>query len=454
MKLSFLGAAAQVTGSCFLLETERSRILIDCGMFQGSNFNEGKNHDDFPFDPKTINAIFVTHAHIDHCGRIPKLVHDGFRGKIYATKGTIELMKIVWNDALKVMKYNQRDFGMPRLFHEADVTMAISQCRGVKYGQSIHDEDAGVHVMFYDAGHIFGAAFLKIEADGKRIVFSGDIGNENAPILRDTQKIGKQVDVLIIESTYGDRLHESTDERERIIREHIEHAIERGGTLMIPAFTIERTQELLYELNELIEQKKALPEVPIFLDSPMAIAALPVYRRHPEYYDKEAEHLKKAGDDFFKFPGLRLTASASESRSINNVRGPKIIIAGSGMMCGGRIMHHAQRYLDNPRNTVLIIGFCAEGTTGRKLREGAEYVVIHNKKIPVKARVETIDALSAHGDQKKLLWWADTVEGAPASVYITHGEPNAATTLAEHLYNKFEGKSEVVVPEEGEIAKL
>lgn len=460
MKLTFLGASRGVTGSCFLVETKKTRALIDCGMFQGSDFNAQRNHDPFPFDPKTIDIIFVTHAHIDHNGRIPKLVHDGFGGKVYGTKGTIELMQIVWADAVKVMGYANKKFRTPMLFHEEDLMIAATRCRGVNYGERVDfskgraGKPLDITVTFHDAGHVLGASFIEFESENKRIIFSGDIGNDNVPILRDTEPIGKPVDVLLIESTYGDRIHETPTERQKILSDAVVSALMRGGTLMIPAFSIERTQELLYEFDDMIEHKKILPRIPIFLDSPLAINAMAVYHRHPEYYDTEAKHLRDAGDDFFQFPGLVVTRTRDESKTINSVKGPKIIIAGSGMMTGGRILHHAMRYLPDPKSALLIIGYCAEGTLGRRLYEGAERVKILGENIPVRARVKAIGAFSAHGDQNKLVRWASTIKGAPQKIYTVHGEPNAATALAHRLQEKFGDKTQVCVPEEGLVVEI
>ena len=451
MRIFFFGAAGQVTGSCFLVETKRARVLVDCGMFQGSNFNEGRNHDAFEFDPKTIDAVFVTHAHVDHNGRIPKLAHDGFKGKVYATKGTKDLMHIVWADALKIMTYNKKRYGMPLLYHDADVAVAAAHSKGVDYGKKVSVK--GVSVTFHDAGHILGSSFIELEADGKRVIFSGDIGNENVPILKDTQGIGKAIDALIIESTYGDRIHETTTQRRAIIKKTVSEALMGGGTLMIPAFSIERTQELIYELNHLIEHEKVLPRVPFYLDSPMAIAALAVYKRYPQYYDKTAKELRESGDDFLKFPGLVLTKTAQDSKKINVDRGSKVIIAGSGMMTGGRILHHAVRYLTDPKNTLLIVGYTAKNTLGRKLYEGKKRVTIMNKRITVKAKVKAIGALSAHGDQKKLIKWAKSAKGSPKHIFVVHGEDHSSGALAKKLSACFK-KASVVVPEEGQSFEI
>lgn len=448
MRLSFLGAAHEVTGSCYLVETEKTKLVIDCGMFQGSDFNEGKNFDAFPFVPGEIAAVLVTHAHLDHTGRIPKLVKDGFRGPIIATKATIDLMILVWKDAYEIMRYNHEKFQLPFLYDEQDIAVAVSQCKGVDYHEEKKIGDTSL--VWKDTGHIFGASFITVHAEGKNVVFSGDVGNENAPILKDTELLG-QVDTLICESTYGDRIHESQDRRDSLLLGLLQEACQRGGTIMMPAFSIERTQEILYNMHELSEEGK-LPKIPIFLDSPLAIDALTVYKQYPEYYDREAIAMYKVGNDFFSFPELRITRSREESKMINSVHGPKMVIAGSGMMNGGRILHHLLRYLPDVNSTLIIVGYQAQGTLGRKLYEGAERVTVLNESIPVRAKIKAIGSLSAHADQQKLVSWISHAEKIPEKVYCTHGEPTAATALAHRLRDDLHIKT--FVPERGETVEL
>ena len=449
MKITFFGAAHEVTGSCHLVETNTKRILFDCGMFQGGDFNEGRNADDFPFDPSTVDALLLSHAHTDHSGRIPKLMKDGFSGPIYATKGTAGIAKVIWNDAYKIMTYNNKKYKSPILFTPEDIEQSIQACQGVDYGERV-DLGDGDFAMFKDAGHIFGASFIELHIDGKVIAFSGDIGNNNVPILKETEPLGK-IDVLLCESTYGDRIHETPQERKQVILDHIVEGVKRGGTVMIPAFSIERTQELLYELDELSEEGK-LPDTPIFLDSPMAIDVLPTYKKFPEYYDQEACKQYLKGDDFFAFPQLEITRSKEESKRINNRKGSKIIIAGAGMMNGGRIIHHLFRYLSDPKSTLLIVGYQARGTLGRRLWEGAEKVKIFGQDVEVHCTIKAIGALSAHGDQNKLVDWIKNAEKQPEKVYCVHGEPNAATTLAHRLRDEL--GIDAFVPENGETVDV
>lgn len=449
MKVTFLGAAHEVTGSCHLVEHEGSKILLDCGMFQGSDDNEGKNHQDFVFDPKEIAAVFLSHAHLDHTGRVPKLVREGFRGQVYGTRATIDLAHIIWKDARRIMFYNNKKHQAPILYDEADVDEARAKCEGLDYGATV--EVGPFTVTFKDAGHIFGSSFLEIKAGDKVLGFSGDIGNSNVPILRETDQLG-EVDVLLCESTYGGRKHESEDMRIAMLRDLILEAHQKGGTIMMPAFSIERTQEILYRLDKLIEQDGALPKFPIFLDSPMAIDALPVYKRYPEYYDREACNQYMSGEDFLSFPNLTITRTKEESKKINHVPNPKMIIAGSGMMTGGRIMHHAFRYLSDPNSTLIIVGYQAQGTLGRRLYEGAERVHIFDEAIDVKCSIKAIGALSAHGDQDKLVSWVRNAEKTPEKVYCIHGEPESATALGHRLRDELGIKA--FVPEVGDFFEM
>lgn len=450
MKIKFCGANHEVTGSCHLLKTEDKNILVDCGMFQGSNFDEGKNHDNFPFEPSEIDVLLVTHAHLDHVGRIPKLVKEGFKGDIYMTEATTELSVLIWEDAYGIMVENNEKYQTPILFDSTDIANAMGMCKKVKYNERI-EVLPGIFAIWKDAGHVFGAAFIEVEAKNKKIGFSGDIGNENVPILKDTEKLGA-VDVLLCESTYGDRMHEDVDTRQSLLLDLLKEGIARGGTIMIPAFSLERTQEILYELNQLIEYKQALPRVPIFLDSPLAIDMTTVYKRYPEYYDEEAMRLHMVGDDFLDFPGLSVTYTREQSKSLNKTPGPKIVIAGAGMMNGGRIVHHAFHHLSDPASTLLIVGYQAEGTLGRKLYEGAKSVKIFGEYVEVKCAVKAIGALSAHGDQVKLIKWVGEAEKIPAKVFCVHGEAHAATELAHRLRDKY--RIETYVPEEGEEIEI
>jgi len=450
MKISFYGAAHEVTGSCHLIETSTKKILLDCGMFQGSNFSEGKNHDKFPFDPKSIDVVILSHGHLDHTGRAPKLVKEGFAGEIYATKATCEFAKLIWEDAANIMKYNKKKFQLPVLYGEADIDIAVDRCVGVDYHEKV-DLGDGISFVLKDAGHIFGSAFIELTADGKTIGYSGDMGNENVPILKDSESLGN-VDVLLCESTYGDRVHESLKERRDAIFDLMKEGCQKGGTMMVPAFSLERTQEFLYELNKMSEHDRDMPDMPVFLDSPLAIKATAVYKKYPEYYDTEAMKHYMHDDDFLDFPQLKSTTTREESKKINGVPGPKMIIAGAGMMNGGRILHHAHRYLSDPNSMLIIVGYQAHGTLGRRLYEGAETVKIFGDEIPVRCTVKAIGSLSAHGDQKKLMKWISSGEQLPKKVYFVHGESHGATELAHRVRDEL--GIHAIVPEFGDTVEV
>lgn len=449
MQLTFLGGAGEVTGSCSLLEVNNHKILIDCGMFQGNEFSAAKNYDPLPFNPQELHAVLVTHAHLDHVGRLPLLIKGGFTGPIYTTPATAKLAILILEDALEVMTYDNYKTGKPVLYTSGDIAAVANQFKTVDYYTTVNlNKGVGkkkIMVNFFDSGHIFGAAFISIEGEGKKIVFSGDVGNIHVPILRNTDALPTSFDALVCESTYGDRLHENSENRQEILKQLITEGLSRGGVLLIPSFSLERTQELLYSLNDLIIRKHELASIPIFLDSPLAIDALRVYREYPEYYDDEAERFFKRGEDLFEFPGLVLCPTREESKKINHTPGPKVIIAGAGMMNGGRILHHALRYLSDERNMLLITGFQAEGTLGRQILEGESPVKVMDEWVQVKCRVKAIGALSAHADQKKLLHW---IQGSKVGkVYLNHGEPSSSKVLAEYIQNDLNIKAEVA--EEG-----
>lgn len=443
MKISFYGAAGEVTGSNSLLEAGGKKILIDCGMWQGSDFNANKNFNPLPYDPREVSAVLITHAHLDHVGRLPLLARNGYAGYFYATPATLELAQLIMEDALAVMTYDRRKFGKPVLFEKTDIDAVMRRFKPVDYYRNF-EPAPGVLIKFYDAGHIFGSVFIEIGAEGKKIVFSGDIGNVNVPILRETDPLPGGLHAVICESTYGDRLHESAESRQRIIEAIVTEAIDRKGVLMIPSFSLERTQELIYDLNDLIDRKHLLPRVPIYLDSPLAIKATRVYRKYPVYYDEEAEKFFQSGDDLFQFPGLVMSETTEQSKLINDAPSPKIIIAGSGMMNGGRIIHHALRYLPYKNNTLLIIGYQANGTLGRKILEGQTPVFVAGQEVPVRCRVKAIGALSAHGDQKKLLGWLSGATGRPKRIYLNHGEPPASAALQKMITENVRIKTEAV----------
>ncbi|MFH1404508.1 MAG: MBL fold metallo-hydrolase [Patescibacteria group bacterium] len=447
MKISFHGAVRQVTGSCFMLQTrdiqgKEYNLLIDCGMYQGQSECDNYNYEDFGFDPQNIHCVFITHAHADHTCRLPKLVKEGFTGNIYLTQSCFELTKLIIDDAKNIMEENAKACAQDFLFEQIDVDRVYEQTQFVQYHEPIVIAP-GITVEFFNAGHILGSAFICITSENKKIIFSGDIGNDNVPILPDTEHI-ESADIVVCESTYGNRIHEDFGERSRKLRECIENTIKNNSVLMIPAFSIERTQELLYEFDRML-QKDLKTRIPIYLDSPMAIRATSIYRKYKDSLEFDVPILEEPDQDFFSFSNLTETLSSGASKHINNVPGPKIIIAGSGMMSGGRILHHASRYLPNSNNTLLIIGYQADNTIGRQIIEGAKAVDIFGKMVDVKATVKAIGAFSAHGDKNKLTKWLRPDDNKePQKVFLVHGDEDAKLDFAAHL--KTQLQSEIIIP--------
>lgn len=453
MKIHFYGAAGEVTGSCFLVETQDKKFLVDCGVFQGVHEADERNHEPFLFDPTELTAVILTHAHIDHSGRVPMLVARGFRGPIFCTEPTAALVKLMWEDMVEIMRNSFVREQHAMLYEEADVERAVAQLRGMKYGERAEIAPE-VEAVLHDAGHIFGSAFVEVRAHAHTLVFSGDIGNDDVPILRNTEKISK-CDLLVCEATYGDRTHAPVARRRDDLRRVIVDAVKRGGALMIAAFSIERTQEILFEMDQLIEHERVLPRVPVYLDSPLAIRANAVYRQFTSYYDEAAAAEWKAGDDFLDFPGLHVTPSVAESKTINNAPNPKIIIAGSGMLSGGRISHHLVRYLPDPKSTLLLVSYQAEGTLGRKIQDGSPSVTINGEPVPLKCHLERIDSYSAHGDQKKLLQWVGGGSAGgkkPARVVVVHSDPPAAAAFVSLLDSRLHIPAEAARP--GQVIEI
>jgi metallo-beta-lactamase family protein len=440
MRVTPYGAAREVTGSCYFVETKQNRFLVDCGMFQGSAYNDAKNFRDFGFDPSELDAVIVTHAHLDHVGRLPKLAKEGFAGPIFLTKPTVKLARIVLEDAEQIMEEDfEREF-RPKLYEREDLNRTIDLMRGMDYSRWKTLGD--IRFRFRDAGHIFGSAFVEVEEkDGVRAVFSGDIGNVDTPILRPTAQMGSS-DAVFIESTYGNRIHEGAEERTNIFEDIVRKTIKRNGVLLIPAFAIERTQALLYDLNTFLEEKGIGP-VDVYIDTPMGIRVTEVMKAFPEYYDRDALAHVTRGDDFLDFPGLHLTRTRAQSKRINDSRNPKIIIAGSGMMNGGRIRHHLIRYLGKRSTTLFIVGYQVSGTLGRKLYSGEKRVKIFDETINVHADVVSVGSFSAHGDQHKLIHWLQGAQSLTKHVYCMHGEEDAAAALATRITEKLKIPADV-----------
>ncbi len=448
MEIEFLGAAGIVTGSCHKITVNGISCLLDCGMYQGGRETTKKNYLPFAFDPKKINAVILSHAHIDHSGLIPKLYRDGFRGIIYCTKATKDLCRIMLEDSADIHEreavYDNRRLereGLPLrqpLYEKKDARGCMTLFKSVNY-DDITKVSPGVKVILRDAGHILGSAIVEISATEnkttKKIVFSGDLGKLNTPIIKDPTFI-KEADYVLMESTYGGRIHEQVKERKNILLSIIKKNYESGGRLMIPSFAIERTQEIIYTLNDFTE-KGMLPKESVYVDSPLATKATEVFTRHPECYDKETRDLIARNDNPFDFPRLRYTQSVRESKKLNTINEPCIIIAGSGMCTGGRMKHHLKNHLDEKNSTLLFVGYQGRGTLGRKIRDGAKKVKIYGKWYDVKVNIESIGGFSAHADHNMLAKWARKFKNQP-KIFLVHGEPYEAKLLADEIrkFNK------------------
>jgi len=450
MKIHFLGASGEVTGSNFLLETEKSKILVDCGLFQGGHFYDARNDEPFLYNPKEIDFVLITHSHIDHIGRLPKLIKEGFRGKIYSTSATKDFAEIMLLDSLSVLQKEAARKNKNVSYDEEDVRALAKYWKGISYHEELKINELSIN--FKDAGHILGSAIIEInktELNGtsKKIVFTGDLGNPPAPLLRETE-ITRDADILIIDSTYGGKKHEGRDERKIKLERIIEDTVKMNGTLLMPAFSLERTQEILFELNDLVE-KNRIPKISVFVDSPLSIKLMPIYKKYEDYYNKETKYVIKSGDDIFDFPNLHFTLTTEESKEINDAVAPKMIIAGSGMMNGGRIGHHAARYLGNKNNTILFIGFQAAKSLGRRIQEGEKNVKIFDEEIRIRARVETIDGYSAHPDSEGIFNFIKESADTLKKVFCVHGEPKNAMFLVQRVRDNL--GVDATVPEYGQI---
>ena len=434
IKLTFLGAAQSVTGSCYLLEVGNTRFLVDCGIYQERELLE-RNWAHFPFPVASLDCVLLTHAHLDHCGLLPKLVLEGFRGLIYGTAATNEIAEIILLDAAHLQeedaefkrKRHQKEgrtgpYPEVPLYTVDDARASLPHFSPIKYRTPVKVAE-GIEATFYDAGHVLGSSMIQVKirqnGEERTILFSGDVGRWGKPILQDPT-LFEAADYVLVESTYGDRLSEPLDESANRLADTINATVKSGGNIVIPSFALERSQEILYFLNKFLMEGR-IPHLIVFVDSPMALSINQVFEHHPDLFDEEMTKFMQRGSPF-GFHGLNLSRTSSESKAINQIKGTAIIIAGSGMCTGGRIKHHLVTNISRPESTILFVGYQAEGTLGREIVDGAKEVRIFGQEYPVKARIVQIDGFSAHADRDELIKWLSSLRQPPRHLFVTHGE--------------------------------
>jgi metallo-beta-lactamase family protein len=463
VEITFWGAARAVTGSQHLIHVNGKRVLLDCGLMQGHRAEAFERNRNLPFDPKSIDAVILSHAHVDHCGNLPTLVKGGFRGDIHCTMATADLVSIMLRDSAHInskdvqyVNRKHRRKGLPPvepLYTIEEAEHALDYLVAHKYNRWFSVTD-GVQALLRDAGHILGSAItvMGIRDSGKRVRlgFTGDLGRKDLPILRDPIVV-QNLDYLITESTYGNRLHEDITQVEDELAETVMETYSRGGKLIIPAFAVERTQEVIYTLHRLRIEGR-IPHLPVYVDSPLAIDATEIFRLHPECFDEETNEFLLREQDPFGFRGLHYMRNVEESKSINEMDGPMIIISASGMCEAGRILHHLKNNVQDPRNTVLIVSFQAEHTLGRRIAERRETVRIFGDDYRLRAQVKVIDAFSAHADRDELLWWAGQAKSNLKAVFVVHGEEEQSLALADEIERL--GIRRTTVPHRGQTATL
>lgn len=458
--IKFAGGALSPTGSNFIVTVNDKKIMIDCGLYQGGKVISDKNFVPFDYDAKSIDILFVTHAHLDHVGRIPKLVRDGFRGVIMSTAATRDIAELIMLDSINIIQkereHNEEHYTKEKqgeiFFEEKDVLHAINLWKVIDYHEPIvvKTSHSDVEIEYFNSGHILGSAMINLKINNKNIMFTGDLGNSPSPLLPDTEKI-ENIDYLIIESVYGDRNHEDKSYRVQKFKKVVKDSIKKNGTLMIPAFSIERTQEIVYYLNEMIENGEIDP-LPVYLDSPLAIHITSIYKKYKNLLRKEVEEQIKSGDDIFKFPKFVETLSKEDSINIKNISNPKIIIAGSGMSVGGRIVHHEFNYLGDKDSTILLVGYQSTGSLGRQIQDGNKFVRIHGQDVQVKCKVENIGGFSAHKDSDNLVSFVSGSSLSLQKVFVVLGEQGSALHLAQRIRENF--FIDVIVPEDNDEVEI
>ncbi len=449
LKLTCYGGAEMVTGSNFMVQGSRGTILVDCGLEQGNDFAEKEMYAPFLYDASKVDALVITHAHLDHVGRCPKLVREGFKGKVYMTPPSRDLTELILKDSVGILTQEAHKHGLQPMYNEADVERFLSLIETVEYHQE-KEVAPGMSVYLRNTGHILGSCSVRVkDEDGTTLALTGDIGNSPSPYLPDWEPI-PDADAILMESVYGDRVNKDKANRVNMLRDSVKRAIERGGVILMPAFSLERTQLMLYELSKLMESGE-LPHIPVFLDSPLAINVTGVYEKWgSEYFKPEAEDELKKRHDLFQFPFLTMTPSREESEKIASTPNPKIIMAGAGMSHGGRIGRHEQRYLPDPTTTLFIVGYQAPGSPGRLLQDGAPSIRIDGKEVRVKGKIESFIGWSAHADRDELVDFASKARpesgGKTNTFFIGLGEPATARFLAQRIHEYVGAQSIVPVP--------
>jgi metallo-beta-lactamase family protein len=428
-KITFCGGAGSVTGANFLFEIDGKKILVDCGLTQGLELADNTNWIPFIYNPKEIDMLFITHSHIDHIGRIPKLIYEGFTGKIYSTKPTRALTLPMLEDTAGILSKNTQ-FDLSKIYTDDNIRKAFLQWLSFDYHEKIQITP-NLEVSFKDAGHVLGSAMVEFIYNGKKIVFTGDLGNSPSPLLNDTEKI-IDADYLIMESVYGDRNHESRNDRKILLQKVIQDNYNRKGTLIIPTFSLERSQELLFELDDMVTNKN-IPIMPIFFDSPLAIHLTEIFKQYQNYFNANAQRVLSKDKYLFDFPGLHSTLQSKDSMLINNAPNPKIVIAGSGMSSGGRIVHHERHFLPDPNNTILLTGYQSLHTLGRLIQEGVKKIHITGEDIVVRAHVENILGYSGHKDSDGLFKFVEDMSQKVKKVFVVMGEPKSAMFLVQRI---------------------
>jgi metallo-beta-lactamase family protein len=434
MKISFHGGAQEVTGACYLFQTQRTKVLVDCGLFQGSEECAALNFGGFGFDPRAIDALVVTHAHLDHVGRIPKLIRDGFPGRIFSTAPTRDLARLIIEDALGIATRENR-----LLYERQDVEHAFARWQDAAYHETFRLKD--IEFQLLNSGHILGSAFVELMIEGRKVLATGDLGNTPS-VLVPSPEPARGAEYLIIESAYGNRTHEPEEQSRLLLERSIEDAASRGGTLLIPAFATERTQDILFLLNQM-RYFKRIPDIPIFVDAPLASRVTEVYEKYVEAYREEIRELYLKHPHLFRFKKLRFTETVEESKKINEAPPPKVVIAGSGMMSGGRILHHARRYLSDPKSILLVVGYQAAGSLGRRLLDGEKVVKVLGEEIGVEAEIRKINGFSAHADNPQLFSFVEAAKDTLQRVFVVQGEEAQAQHLAQEIKDRLGIPAEV-----------